>query len=294
MTIIDALESAAPVTQAPAKADFALIELGVMPDGLALLYGEMRHTGTGIQWRSLFEHSAWQASWHQGPILIEVRDHGSLTKQLIDRLETQPGGLVIVTQSSLEELLSRCQQWLFCRDQNQQRLLRFYDPRRFAPLIASLDPATRALLIPPNRLCREQWFAHDGFLWRSAQSPSDASEHSLFRQTDHDSPAQPHVSPEQLEQTEVFHHEALAAGFANHYAKPLSDYPTPRQWTLSQLKKAHTYGLSGTAVLERWLRLALRLGPDFDMHPKAQAVLSREDWSPERKLDSLESSTERP
>src|SRR5690554_755741 len=123
---ISTLDSVAPKGEQPKEASYAIIDLALDPDFIGFLYDGQNQEP--IEWWSLFEGSCWHASWLNGPILVDLRSSDAFCKQVLSRMERRSLGVLIGSSLEAPDLLQRSQQWLFCMDSSQERLLRFYEP----------------------------------------------------------------------------------------------------------------------------------------------------------------------
>jgi hypothetical protein len=64
-----------------------------------------------------------------------------------------------------------------------------------------------------------------------------------------------------------------------------------RQFVCEGIQRAKVYGISAVTDVERWLRLMVRLGPEFDedaRYPALRAILDEREASAEQRMDAVE------
>lgn len=271
---ITTLEDTAPRGLKPEAASYAIIDLAVAHDFLARLYGAMANEP--IEWWSLLEGTEWQSDWSSGPILVDLRNCGTFTKQLAVDLGSRPLGVMIRTSMDAANLRDRCQRWLF--ETEGARLLRFYEPRMLGPLLCVMGHVQLRQLIPPG----EQWSWHDGLQWRTRTTTATDRAANV-----NESAAS--LSEEQLQQVSPYRMAAQAESFASYYGNSLASYKEPTVWVLKCLLEAHGAGVTAVSDQERWLRLAIRNGDAFPAGVQYQEVLKQEQWSASERLTAMES-----
>ncbi|WP_171040064.1 DUF4123 domain-containing protein [Marinobacter shengliensis] len=271
---ISTLDSVAPIGEQPKEASYAIIDLASDPDFMSFLYGGQNQEP--IEWWSLFEGSCWQASWFNGPVLVDLRSSEAFGKQVVSRMERRSLGVLIGSSLGASDLLQRSQQWLFCMDSSQERLLRFYEPRMLAALLCVMDNSQRESLVLPD----ERLIWHDGQVWRSS-APSRKG--GFASKTNNIV-----ISDEQLQLVPAYRLAAESRGYAFYYENQLSGYEDPVVWVLERFLEAKNFGFSKLSSLERWLRLALLHGDAFHCATGFHEVLSQEHLSASERLEAME------
>ncbi len=277
---ISTLELIAPRTTAPENYDFAILDLASAETLLEQIYSGT--VSERIEWWSLFEGTSWQPDWASGPILIDLRDAPGFRTQLRLQLESSSMGILITSGYSAEELRQHLTRWVFESLPAKQQLLRFYEPRMFAPLLCVLSKQSRQNFLAVGH----QWYWHDGHVWhesRGSNQPADELRDS----------GQVVVSATELKNSERYWLAGEASGYATYYDEALGHTKRPAVWVFNCLEEAQKAGFLSAAYLERWLRLALRLGADFHHSEPYQEVLSRDDLSPRDRLIAMESMSEK-
>lgn len=277
---ITTLDRIAPGTTEPQEYDFAILDLAGSDELLEQIYSGMTHER--LQWWSLFEGTDWQETWARGPILVDLRNAANFRAQLLSQLESTPLGLVFSSKQPVEELRQHLTSWLCDHQARTGQLLRFYEPRMFAPLLCALTEQKRQSLLAPG----SRWYWHDGYSWREAsfidasQSENGDGEHLL-------------VTQQELRETEFFWLAVEARGYADHYAVVLASMESPECWVFDCLQAARNAGFQKTEHMERWLRLAIQRGADFPRSEPFRSTLSREDLTPTERLIAMESKPEK-
>lgn len=277
---ISTLESIAPRTAAPDAYDFAILDLAASDKLLEQIYSAM--TPERLQWWSLFEGTEWQSAWESGPVLVDLRNAADFRRQLLSQLESAPLGVVFESELSVEALRQYLTVRLCGSQAGANQLLRFYEPRMFAPLLSTLAEQKRRLLLSPG----SRWYWHDGHGWRGAvaleggQYGSWESEPLLLTQ-------------QELRGAEVYWIAGEACGYADHYAASLTSVEVPKHWVFSCLQSARDAGFQNTGHMERWLRLAIQHGVDFPRREPFRSTLSRDDLALTERLIAMESTPEK-
>lgn len=277
---INTLERIAPQAVAPQAFDFAILDLAGAETLLEQIYSGMTHER--LQWWSLFEGTDWQASWAQGPALVDLRHAPDFRTQLQSQLESAPLGLVFESEASTEDLRAHLTSWL-CEHQLQAgQLLRFHDPRMFAPLLCALAEQKRQALLALGSC----WYWHDGLSWREASAGAESyGEKGECEQLV--------VTPQEIRDAEPFWLAREACGYADHYAAALASVESPSCWVFDCLQSARNAGFLKAEHMERWLRLAIQHGADFPSSEPFRSTLSREDLSPTERFIAMESKPEK-
>lgn len=278
---ITTLDRIAPGTSEPEEYDFAILDLAGADELLARIYSGMTHER--LQWWSLFEGTDWQTSWAQGPVLVDLRNAANFRTQLLSQLESAPLGLVFSSERSVEELRQHLAGWLCDHQAGAGQLLRFHEPRMFAPLLCVLDEKKRHSLLAPG----SRWYWHDGYSWREASS-IDGSPY------ENGEGEQLLVTQQELQETESFWLAVEARGYADHYAAALSSFESPHCWVFDRLQSARNSGFQKAEHMERWLRLAIQHGAEFSRSEPFRSTLSRDDLTPTERLIAMESTPEKP
>lgn len=280
---ISMLEQRAPVAvRPPEPADYALIDLASDETFLARLYKGMGQEA--IAWWSLFEDTSLQPVWESGPILVDLRAAPLFRRELSELAAVNPVGIFLLSGLQPQEIRRAACAWVTGAVNSQGRLLRFYDPRVFAPLLCVLPEKQRLLLLSLART----WFWHDGHCWRqssdgSPENPDPAVSGGTIS---------PGVEPSQLESLPVYRLAAEAQGLSRHYGSVLPETGAPAVWVLNRLREAVASGVSGRAALEMWLRLAITRGEGFYRKAPCRDILARNDLTTKEKLRVMETESE--
>ncbi|MAA67057.1 MAG: hypothetical protein CL581_20045 [Alteromonadaceae bacterium] len=276
---INTLNQKAGLSGAPTRVDFAIVDLAIDDDLLKNIYAGM--TSETIEWWSLFTDTSWQENWQHGPILVDLRHASKMQSQLIAIAAEVPIGLMITSKWQPVALRDYLAHWLCSSTEGEGKLLRFHEPRMFGPLLCALANEQSALL----GNAASSWHWHDSHQWREhwPTQPADSPHETLPEVA---------VASNQIEAVTPYRLAADAQGYAEYYASVLSTTPEPEHWALERLIDANEAGFNNSAHQEQWLRLALRHGADFYLHPPFKALLVREDLSPTERFIAMESEPE--
>lgn len=277
---INTLKHTAPRAVAPQDYDFAVLDLASSDTLLEEIYAGM--TDEKLQWWSLFEGTSWQSDWSNGPVLVDVRTAPNFRTRLSSRLESKPLGLVFKSNLSTDETRQHLAHWLTESNPGTEQLLRFYEPRMFAPLLCVLANQRRQNLLSAGAL----WHWYDTHHWRQsipneeAKSINDKLEQIL-------------VTPQELQRAEPYWLAGEACGYATYYAEALPQAELPECWVFDSLCTAKNVGFDSADHMERWLRMAIQHGPGFHLTEPIHLILSNGGLPASDRLIAMESLLEK-
>lgn len=274
---ISTLDSLDLLAQEPSSADFAVIDLAVDDSFLRFLY-EADQQGT-VQWWSLLENTRWQASWNTGPVLLSFDNDGQFLEKLKARLVRLPLGILIASPESSKQVFDWAQGWLLALAESDERLFRFYDPRSFRPLLATLAERARQWVFPGATI---HWYS--GTDWQGYQSPDHLWKSEL--------PKQPLLVQAELSELPAFRSADRAMAYEKVYRNYLPETGDRRIWVLERLQEASDLGFATTSLQERWLRLNIRIGSSLLGKADFQEIMKAPDMTPVDRLNAMESLSE--
>lgn len=261
----------------PSRANFAVIDLAVDDRFLQFLY-EANHHGA-IQWRSLLEGTRWQSAWHRGPILLEFAADPGFLESLKARLSALSLGILIDAPESPGQVFNWAQAWVMALSDSDERLFRFYDPRSFRPLLATLGDKSRSLVNSGVTLYwnhRDSWHA-----WGCEAGNEPEELPTSFR-----------LSAGELRELPRYRMADRAIDYADLYRNQLFTEGDPRIWVLEQLQDASGVGFRSAAQQERWLRLRLRSNAPLLTDPEYKSIIDAPEMTPADRLMAMESKME--
>ena len=274
---ISTLDSLDLLAQEPSSADFAVIDLAVDDSFLRFLY-EADQQGT-VQWWSLLGNTRWQASWNTGPVLLSFDNDGQFLEKLKARLVRLPLGILIASPESSKQVFDWAQGWLLALAESDERLFRFYDPRSFRPLLATLAERARHWVFPGATI---HWYS--GTDWQEYQSPDHLWKSEL--------PKQPLLAQAELSELPAFRSADRAMAYEKVYRNYLPETGDRRIWVLERLQEASDLGFATTSLQERWLRLNIRIGSSLLGKADFQEIMKAPDMTPVDRLNAMESLSE--
>ncbi|WP_373002230.1 DUF4123 domain-containing protein [Marinobacter sp.] len=271
---ITTLDGLPLLNEEPSRADYAVIDLGVDERFLKFLY-DSDQQGV-VHWRSLLENTRWQASWQSGPIFLEFTGSHQVRERLVERMTRLPLGIVIETSESPDRVFGWAQDLLLALAESDERLFRFYDPRSFRPLVATLAERSRRIVRSGATIYWSQCGA-----WYGCQSPDHAESEDFPRP----------VSLSQAELTELprFRLADRAITYARVYREYLPENGDQRIWVFEQLQEAFTLGFESSSLQERWLRLRIRKGAPLSGLKNFREIMNEPAMTPVDRLNAMES-----
>jgi hypothetical protein len=163
-------------------------------------------------------------------------------------------------------------------DQEQQQMMRFYEPRWLEPLLLSLDKIERMQFIGP----------FTGLAWRNEIGWRYCAQTPHAPATELQPPGWLHLGTERQTLIERGRLKVIATRFANDYQELLPADDTI-EYVHGLLVAAQQAGYQEVADQERWLRLALSRGDAFWKNTPDAQLLARSDMPLGEKLTQLES-----
>ncbi|WP_341581487.1 DUF4123 domain-containing protein [Marinobacter metalliresistant] len=271
---ISTLDRLELLNQEPFRADFAFIDLAVDERFLQFLYDSDRQGA--VHWRSLLENTRWQASWQAGPVFLEFAGDSHFRDKLKERLTQLPLGILVESSESPEQVFEWAQGWLLALADSDERLFRFYDPRSFRPLMATLQERSRSMVNPGAAIYWSQsgaWYAY-----RSAGQTETG-----------DAPEGISLSQAELLELPGFRLADRAMVYTNVYRDYLPYSENPGVWVLEQLQEANSLGFESASLQERWLRLRIRNGAPLLGRLDYREIMNKPDMTPADRLNAMES-----
>ncbi len=270
---ISTLDQTPATSEAPAAADFALIDLAGTESFLKSLYGAMERNP--IRWNSLLEGTRWQSGWQFGPILVDLRDGANFQKTVMNQLAAGGIGVLIETSLSYDDILAWSTSRLFAFATNDDRLFRFYDSRSLKALLATLGTHSVSLLPPEGTL-----FWHDNQQWISWQSPDEP-------QLDTANPDW--TLPEaELALLTDYRMAERACRLSSLYSDHITASGDKRVWVLEQLRQARNYGFLKASQQERFLRLSILSAGELSSGPQFEALKESAEMTGDDRLKAME------
>lgn len=271
---ISTLDGLGVLSDEPCRANFAIIDLAVDDRFLQFLF-ESNHQGT-VQWRSLLEGTRWQSAWQAGPILLEFAEDPGFMESLKARLSALPLGILIDAPESPDQVFHWVQAWLMALGDSDERLFRFYDPRSFRPLMATLGDKSRNIV---NSGATLYWNHRDR--WQAWSCDGGDEPEGV--------PYSIRLSPGALADLPHYRMADRAVDYADVYRNHLSADGDSRVWILEQLQNASRLGFRAASQQERWLRLRIRNIAPLLTNPEYQEIMGRPGITPEDRLIAMES-----
>jgi hypothetical protein len=214
--------------------------LAVDKDLLRVIYEAMAHET--VEWQSLFLGGRFQSWWAHGPVLVDVREAPVFQEQLPERLESQPIGVLLRSDLSVDALFSRLVYWTNDALGKEGSVLRFHEPRMFGPLVCALSDG------PVEELtgCGSAWYWHDTHSWQS-MTPATALTEDQARVA---------LPPGMVTRTFIdaaryYRLAADARGYAHYYRGHLPETQDPDNWVLQRLLEGQDAGVVEVMVFSR-------------------------------------------
>lgn len=277
---INTLKHVAPLAVVPKDYDYAVLDLASSATLLEEIYAGM--TDERLQWWSLFEGTSWQSEWSNGPVLVDVRNAANFRAWLTSQLESKSLGIVFKSSRSIDDVRLHLTHWLSESYPETEQILRFYEPRMFAPLLCVLANQRRQKLLSVGT----HWHWYDTYNWRQA-IPSEEP-----KSTDNDA-EQILVTSQELKGSEPYWLAGEACGYATYYADALTQTESPECWVFDSLYAAKNAGFANADHIERWLRMAIQYGADFHLTEPVHPILSNEGLPAADRLVAMESLLEK-
>ncbi len=271
---ISTLDRLRLLNQEPSRANFAVIDLAVDDRFLKFLYESDRRGD--IQWKSLLENTRWHSAWQSGPVLLEFSENRDFMENLKARLSNFPLGVLVETASSFEEVYEWAQGWLTALADSDERIFRFYDPRSFRSLMATLSDKPRRMANPGATV----YWNHQS-VWHAWFIPDQHESENL--------PGGIQLSQAELAELPGYRMADRAVAYAGVYLKYLPADGDPRVWVLEELLEASRLGFRSASQQERWLRLRIRNDAPLISNSEYQEIMETPGMTPVDRLNAMES-----
>jgi len=246
-------------------------------DLLTNLY-QLSSQGTPI-WEPLFHGTPYSDLEESGPVLVLSDQQDGWEAYSSNLLEQSDAGCVLYLEDrrDWDTAIKHCKSLLTVRVENQQQqLMRFFEPRWLEPLLASLSPTEREQFFGPFRAMA--WRNELG--WRYAQ-----------RTGKWDGKVQAAgwlwLGQDLQQAMEMARLRIIAKELANDYQAALPSAER-EDFVYGELLAAHAADFHQKSDFERWLRMTLSKPKGFWNEASTNAVLGRDDLAAGEKLDTLE------
>ncbi len=230
-------------------------------------------------WEPLFHGTPYSDLEESGPVLVLSDQQDGWEAYSSNLLEQSDAGCVLYLEDrrDWEAAIKHCKSLLTVRVENQQQqLMRFFEPRWLEPLLASLSPTEREKFFGPFRAMA--WRNELG--WRYAQ-----------RSDKWDGKVQAEgwlwLGQDLQQAMEKARLRIIAKELANDYQAAIPSAER-EAFVYDELLAAHAADFHQKSHYERWLRMTLSKPKGFWKEASTNAVLGRDDLAAGEKLDTLE------
>lgn len=264
---------------------YALIDCAVHDDA----HRELTRKFPAARWRSLFEDSPEEDLVDASPILIDVppQEEGQeLIRWLLWYERSAPGVTWIDSRMSLPTLTAMLGNRMACRiNEDEQVVLRFWDPRILLGLPSALDAEQRRHFFAPVvewtawEPRREQYY--------TITAPPDAAPVPRFVA------APMALTLAQRDQLMYYDKEALYDRIIAHWHETCSDAiegidpDMLREIAIAGVARCSSYGIQSADDQVLFAGLMMAVSPSFDDHPAVQRGLRDQAIAPDERLSRL-------
>ncbi|WP_394561406.1 DUF4123 domain-containing protein [Aquipseudomonas alcaligenes] len=232
------------------------------------------------QWEPLFHGTPYEELLEVGPALICSEGVDGWASYASNLFEQSNAGCVLYLEQpqDWDKATEHCKSLLTIRTSDQQdQLMRFFEPRWLEPLLASLSAVELQQFFGP--FSAMAWRNELGWRYAERPSPWDGTVQKAGWLT---------LSPQHQRDMEASRLRIIAEEMARDYQAALPAH-APAEYVHGQLLIATEWGVQHKAHYERWLRLAISHGEVFWQQDETRTVLNRDDLATGEKLDELES-----
>lgn len=260
----------------PLEAPFAIVDLADRPSLLGWIYDVIESQQPG-NWVPLLKGTEFEARWKVGPALVSFHGVHGAQKVLLDECEGRlPGVFLDYPKASMSELAERLKKCLFLSRDGTNSMIRFYDPRVIAHLLAVLDAQQHALIAPAGSL----WYWQEELDWK-AFIPN--SENDFLED---DSGLQWNFRPTQVDEFTSLRKRAFADTLSNQYS-PFVTAQDPRTYINDVVLLGEKLGFENKANIEKFLRILLKQDQNLTS-ARFESLKDRTDLTAQEKLRLLD------
>lgn len=246
-------------------------------DLLANLY-QLSSQGTPT-WESLVHGTPYSDLGNRGPALVLSDQQGDWETYSSNLLEQSDAGCVLYLEDrrDWDAVVNHCKSLLTVRVENQQQqLMRFFEPRWLEPLLGSLSSDEREQFFGP--FCAMAWRNELGWRYAERTGKWDGKVQAAGWLW---------LGKDLRQAMEMARLRIIAKELAEDYQASLSS-AEPEDFVYRQLLAAHAADFHQKSHYERWLRMTLSKPEGFWAQASTTAVLDRDDLAAGEKLDTLE------
>jgi hypothetical protein len=281
MTIATSAPEAHPVDYT-----YALLDCAAHDDAFAQLNAAF----PTACWQSLFDGTPEAHLHSAAPLLIALdlaAGDNTIIAWLIEKERQQPSVTWIKSRYALPTLAMMLARRLQCRiNDDEEVVLRFYDPRILLGLSAALTVAQKKFFFAPVTSWTA-WEARRQTYYGIDPEPATPADVAAF------SAALINLNDRQREQLMYYDKEVLYDSIVAHWESNSPDAieglapDVLREVAIVAVTRCASYGIHGADDQHLFAGLMMRVSPSFDAHPMVRSYLRDETLAPEDRLSKM-------